>query len=248
MRLFFTAWQFLTIVPTPVALRWHEGDMGRSMRYFPLVGVAIGSLLALIDRCLAAILPADLVSLLLVVVLTLVTGALHLDGLADLCDGFGARGGRERFLAVMKDSSTGAVGVTGVALDLLLKYQAIAHLPPQLRWQTLVFFPALARYAQVLLTTGSRRARADGLGALFITDTGRRELGVAAAVTLVAGWFLLEHLAVICAIIVSAFVWLARIYFHRRLGGISGDIIGAVSELSEILCLLAVVAATGVIT
>lgn len=242
MRLFFIAFQFLTIIPLPVALRWQGGDMGRCMRYFPLVGLAIGGLLAGVDYCLSYLFPLPVVSLLLVTVLAMVTGALHLDGLADVCDGFGARGGRERFLSVMKDSSTGAIGVVGVVLGLMLKTTAIAHLPAAVRVAALVFFPCAARFAQVLLTTGSPRARVDGLGAAFIADAGRWELLLAGAITAVAGWFLLGSKGFICCIVIASFVWLARVYFKRRLGGVTGDIIGAVSEVAEIICILAIVA------
>ena len=123
---------------------------------------------------LALILPEPLVTLLLVTALAIVTGALHLDGVADVADGFGARGGRERFLAVMKDSGTGAIGVVGVVLVLLLKYQALLHLPAELRFAAIFLFPAVARFGQVLLTAGSLRARDDGLGATFATGAGYR--------------------------------------------------------------------------
>ncbi len=246
MRLFFTAFQFLTIIPLPFALKWQEGDMGRSMRWFPLVGLAIGALLAGVDYGLSFIFPSTIVSLLLVTTLAIVTGALHLDGLADLCDGFGARGGRERFLSVMKDSGTGAVGVVGVTLALMLKYHAIANLPADARAGAIIFFPAAARYAQVLMTTGAMQVRVDGLAAAFISVSGRWELLLAGLTTVAASWFLLGAKGLFCCIIISLFTWFSRIYFHRRLGGVTGDIIGANSEIAEIISLLAIMALAGV--
>lgn len=246
MRLLFIALQFLTIIPLPSSGEWREGEMGRSMRWFPLAGLCIGGLLAALDNALAFLLPTALVSLLLVTALAVVTGALHLDGVADVADGFGARGGRERFLAVMKDSSTGAIGVVGVVLVLLLKYQAILQLPAHLRMSALIFFPAAARFAQVLLTSGALRARADGLGATFAAGAGYKEVAIAAVTTFAASWLLLGQNGVFCAIIVAVFALISRKYFHHRLGGITGDIIGATSEVAEIICLLAVVAITGV--
>lgn len=220
--------------------------MGRSMRYFPLVGLVIGALLAGVDYSLSYLFSPAVASLLLVTTLALVTGALHLDGLADLCDGFGARGGRERFLSVMKDSSTGAMGIVGVTLALMLKYVALSNLPLSTRSEAIVFFPVAARFCQVLMTSGSLRARVDGLGATFIADAGRRELLLAGVTTFAAGWFLLGVNGIFCCIIVSLCTWLAKSYFHRRLGGITGDIIGALSELAEIICLLAIMALAGV--
>jgi adenosylcobinamide-GDP ribazoletransferase len=245
MRLFFIAMQFLTIIPIPFAREWQEGEMGRSMRWFPLVGLGIGGLLAALDRGLALILPEPLAALLLVTALAIITGALHLDGVADVCDGFGARGGRERFLAVMKDSSTGAIGVVGVVLVLMLKHQALLQLPPRLRIGAIVLFPAAARFAQVLLTAGALRARADGLGATFAAGAGYRELGTAAVITFAAAWLLLGICGILSCTAVALFTVAIRTYFHHRLGGITGDIIGATGEVAEIACLLAVIALAG---
>jgi len=243
MRLFFIAFQFLTIVPLPFNLRWQEGDMGRSMRYFPLVGLALGSILVGVRYGCSFLLPAPVVDLLLVALLALLTGGLHLDGLADVCDGLGARGSRERFLAVMKDSSVGAMGVIGVVLGLMLKYQALQQLPLSGKLGAIMLFPAVARFGQVLLTVGAQRARVDGLGAALISGAGWKELICAGVTILAASYLILGFSGVLCCIITAAFVLLARGYFHRRLGGVSGDIIGCVSELAEILCLLTAVAA-----
>lgn len=237
--------QFLTIIPLPGIGAWREGEMGRSMRWFPLVGLVIGGGLAAVDLVLARVFPAPLTALLLTALLAIVTGALHLDGVADVADGFGARGGRERFLAVMKDSSTGAIGVVGVVLVLLLKYQALLHLPLERRWAAIILFPAAARFAQVVVTAGARRARADGLGAVFASGAGQFEVAIAAVTTVVASGLLLGRSGIFCCLAVVLFALLSRTYFNRRLGGISGDIIGATSELAEIVCLLTVVA-TGV--
>jgi adenosylcobinamide-GDP ribazoletransferase len=215
--------------------------MGKSMRWFPLVGLAIGLLLAALHYCLTFIFPKEFVALLLVAVLALVTGALHLDGLADVFDGFGARGGRERFIAVMKDSSTGAIGVVALVLGLGLKYQAILHLPAGAQYSGIIIFPAVARFAQVLTTVGSRRARDDGLGAQFISSAGVKEVLIAAATILTAAFFLLDVAGIISCLVVASFAWLSRRYFHRRLGGITGDIIGCTSELAEILTLLTII-------
>lgn len=245
MRLFFIAMQFLTIIPLPFAKQWQEGEMGRSMRWFPLAGLAIGGLLAGLDCLLTLILPLPLATLLVVTALAIITGALHLDGVADVCDGFGARGGRERFLAVMKDSATGAIGVVGVVLVLMLKYQALLHLPLSVRLAAIAFFPAAARFGQVLLTAGALRARADGLGAVFTNGAGYRELAIATLVTLSAAWLLLGLPGIICCIPVVFFAVFVKYYFHHRLGGITGDIIGASSEVAEIICLLGIITVSG---
>lgn len=242
MRLFFTAFQFLTIIPLPFKLNYQDGDMGRSMRWFPLVGLVLGALLAGVHYLSLLVFPEQIAAILLVAVLATVTGALHLDGLADVFDGFGARGSRERFLAVMKDSGTGAIGAAALFLGLILKYQALLHLPAGQKYGGIIIFPAVARFSQVLMTVGSRRARADGLGADFITTAGGKEVLLAAVTVLAAAFALLGLAGAVCCLVVSAFTWLSRSYFHNRLGGVTGDIIGCTSELSEIVTLLTIIA------
>ncbi len=242
MRLLFIAFQFLTIIPLPFAVRCEERDLGRSMAFFPVVGLALGGVLVGTDFILARVLPPHVADLLLIVTLTAVTGALHLDGLADVCDGLAASGGRERFLAVMKDSRTGAVGVVGLVLGLLLKYEALMHLLPEFKREALLLFPTLARYGQVQMTVGSQRARTDGLGSLFVTGAGNSQLVAAALVTTAASLLLLGAKGVYCMLAVAFFTLVMKRWFHGRLGGVTGDVIGCVSELNELLCLLVLLA------
>jgi adenosylcobinamide-GDP ribazoletransferase len=240
MRLYFIALQFLTIIPLPFTVRCEKEDMGRSMALFPVVGLTIGLFLVGLDYLLGFVFPRPVADLLLITALAAVTGALHLDGLADVCDGLAARGGKERFLAVMKDSRTGAVGVVGLVLGLLLKYQALLHVPPDQKRAALLFFPMVARMAQVQMTVGALRARSDGLGATFVDGAGGVQFAVAYIVTLSTAFLLLGVPGISCCIILYLLTWGLKAWFHRRLGGITGDIIGCASELNEIAALLAI--------
>lgn len=239
MRLFLIAFQFLTIVPLPFAMRCEEQDMGRSMAFFPLVGICLGALLAGADFLLAPILPRPVADLILVVLLTMVTGALHLDGLSDVCDGLAARGSRERFLEIMKDSRVGAIGAVALVLALGLKYEALLALPLEHKREALLFFPAAARLAQVQMTVGAKRARANGLGSAFITGAGLPQYASAFLLTVAAGYLLLGLNGVACALLLYLLTWGIKAWSHRKLGGITGDVIGCASELNEIFCLLA---------
>jgi adenosylcobinamide-GDP ribazoletransferase len=241
MRLFFIAFQFLTIIPLPFAVRCEERDLGRSMAFFPLVGLALGGLLAGIDFLLAPLFPRQVTDLLLIAVMTAVTGALHLDGLADVCDGLAARGGRERFLAVMKDSHIGAIGVVGLVLGLLLKYEALLSIPVGIKREALLLFPVVARFSQVLMTVGARQARSDGLGSLFVGGAGKFQFVAAATVTLAASLLLPGCKGVYCLLIATIVTLVLKGWFQKRLGGVTGDVIGCVSELNEMLCLLLLV-------
>ncbi|SNB46990.1 adenosylcobinamide-GDP ribazoletransferase [Geobacter sp. DSM 9736] len=245
MRLYFVALQFLTIVPIPFPRRWQEDELGRSMAFFPLAGLTIGALLAGTDYLIEPWFPGEVVDVLLIALLSAVTGGLHLDGLADVCDGLAARGGRERFLAVMKDPAIGAVGAVGLVIGLLLKYQALSFIPQEVRREALFCFPMLARYSQVQLTVGAQRARSDGLGALFVGGAGPAQLFIAYALTVSIMYLLLGGAGIVISIVSYLFTWLAKLWFHRRLGGITGDVIGCVSEFNEMLCLLAILVWAG---
>lgn len=242
MRLYFIALQFLTIIPLPFSVRCEERDLGRSMALFPLAGLTLGALLVGVNYLLSIILPRSVVDLLLVTTLSVLTGVLHLDGLADVCDGLAARGGRERFLAVMKDSRTGAAGAVGLVLLLLLKYQALLHLPIEVKQQALFCFPLLARFSQVLMTVGAVKARSDGLGSTFIAGAGWRQLLIATVTTLAAAVLLLGIQGLWLFVVAYLLTWGIKAWFNRRIGGVTGDIIGFASELNEVFCLLVILA------
>ena len=242
MRLYFIALQFLTIIFLPFRVCCEERDLGRSMALFPLVGLTLGGLLAGSDFLLGKVLPAPVTDLLLIALLALVTGALHLDGLADVCDGLAARGGKERFLAVMKDPHVGAVGAAALVLALLLKYQAVGQMPLQIKREALLLFPMLGRFSQVQMTVGSLRARTDGLGSLFVGGAGTVQLLIAGLITVAAAGLLLGTRGFYCFVVCYLCTWGLKSWFHRRLGGVTGDVIGAAGELSEIVGLLMMLA------
>ncbi|HBA87716.1 MAG TPA: adenosylcobinamide-GDP ribazoletransferase [Geobacter sp.] len=241
MRRFLIAFQFLTIVPLP-AVRCDEEDLGRSMTYFPLVGLALGALLAGTDFLLSPLLPRGVADLVLVALLSVVTGALHLDGLSDVCDGLAARGPRERFLEIMKDSRVGAVGAVALVLGIMLKYQALLALPLGYKREALLFFPMAARFAQVQMTVGATRARKDGLGCAFVGGAGASQLVLAGVCTAVVAWLLLGLNGLISMLLLFLLTWGIKSWSHGRLGGITGDVIGCASELNEIFCLLTLLA------
>jgi adenosylcobinamide-GDP ribazoletransferase len=238
MRLYVIAMQFLTIIPLPFQVECKRDDLGRSLALFPLAGLTIGALLAGLNWLISPYLSRPLADALLITLLSAVTGALHLDGLADVCDGIAARGDRERFLAVMKDSHVGAVGAVGIVLALLLKWQALAAVPLEIKTQTLLFFPALARFSQVQTVVFSRSARQDGLGSAFIGNAGAIQLSVAGGITMAVTWLLVGIIGLVVFIASVLFTGLAKAWFQRRLGGVTGDAIGCISELDEILALV----------
>ncbi len=240
-RLLLIAVQFLTILPVPSPRTCTSADLGRSTVWFPLVGLAIGGLLALADQLFGLLFPRLLTDALLVLLATLITGALHLDGLADVCDGLAARGDKERFLAVMKDSRVGAVGVVGLVLGLLLKYTALLSLTIYQKTAGLLLFPMVARYCQVLILAHATAARNDGLGACFLNGCGTTQRSLATATVIPLCWLIGGISGLITLATAIPLALGVRIYFSRRLGGISGDIVGFGSELAELAALLTII-------
>lgn len=245
MRLYIIALQFQTIIPLPLSVRCEERDLGRALALFPLAGLTLGALLVGADYLLALVLPRGVADLLLITALAVVTGVLHLDGLADVCDGLAARGGKERFLAVMKDSRTGAAGAVGLILALLLKYQALLHIPLDMKRGALFCFPMLARFAMVQMTVGSDRAKSDGLATAFLGGAGWAQMLAATITTLLFSLLLMGITGLWLFIACYLLTWGLKAWFHRKIGGITGDIIGFAGELNEILCLLVLLALTG---
>lgn len=240
MRLLLIAFQFLTIIPLPFTIRCEKEDLGHSTAFFPIIGLAIGGLLVGANWLISPWLARPLCDALLITLLALVTGALHLDGLADVCDGLAARGSRERFLAVMKDSQVGAVGAVGLVLALLLKWQALAAVPTGLKWQALLLFPVLSRFGQVLTMTGARHARQDGLGAAIAQGTGAVTLSAAFVTAAALCWYLLGIKGIVPLAALCLLTFAGRLFFQRKLGGLTGDTIGCISELNEILVLVVI--------
>jgi adenosylcobinamide-GDP ribazoletransferase len=245
MRLYLIAMQFLTIIPLPFNTRCQKEDLGRTTACFPLVGLTIGGLLLGLDWLIDPWLNRPLTAALLVTALAVISGALHLDGLADVCDGLAARGNRERFLAVMKDSHVGAVGAAGLALGLLLKWQALLAVPAETTWQALLLFPTLGRCSQVLAMAGAKHARQDGLGSAFIQGMAAWHLVVALCITVASCLALLPFKGMIALTAVFAVTLIVKGYFQNRLGGLTGDIIGCICEISEIMTLIILSAGYG---
>jgi len=232
MGRFWAAIQFLTIVPAPGG-----GPPAHGAVFFPLIGALLG-LAAGGTRVLAGKwFPAPIAALLALGVLITLTGALHEDGLADVFDAFRAGRSPERIQAILKDSRIGVYGAVALVMTLLLRWQAIAFLQVG-AIPVLVGATAASRGAMVVFAYASRPA-GDGLGKAFCQGLRRTDAGAAALHSAAALLLLNRSLNAVAALAGNALaVAAARAYFHRRAGGITGDCIGAVCQISETLTLL----------
>jgi adenosylcobinamide-GDP ribazoletransferase len=232
-----TAWVFLTRVPLPLDARLGARDVGRSTAVFPLVGAALGGIAALLATLLASTLPPLVVAVLVVAALTGLTGALHLDGLADAADGFGGGESREDTLRIMREPAIGAFGAVALILDLVLKIAALTALLPRAgAARALIVAGALSRWTPVALGAALPYARkGGGLGASLTDHAGRRELVAASLLAGLASVGLCGQAGLIwwgaAAGLTAGAGWLCR----RRLGGVTGDTLGATVELAETL-------------
>jgi adenosylcobinamide-GDP ribazoletransferase len=220
-----------------------DTDVARSAGFFAWVGLGLGGLLWLAERGLAP-LGEPLVSLALVGLWAWITGALHLDGLADTVDGLsGGRGDPERTLAIMRDSRIGAHGATALVVMLGLKAAALMRgreLAGDLVW----LVPALARFGCTLLLACFVYARSHGLGSAFAGRVGAREVligGVALGVTPLL-WTGLGWRELAAALVGLAASFGLALRMRRTLGGLTGDVHGAAIELAELSMLLGLVA------
>jgi adenosylcobinamide-GDP ribazoletransferase len=232
VRAFALALQFLSIAPIsvqPVAQR----ELGASMRWFPAVGALLGACVALVDWLLTPLTTPEIRCVLAVALLAVLTGGLHLDGLMDSCDGLFALASPARRLEIMADSRVGSFGLVGAAIIILLKYAAFLALPPGARPQAFIAMGALSRWSMVYGTVQFPAARPEGLGHAYKASAGRPDL---IAATLVAILFVVP--SGVAGAAALALAWglaaLCGRYASQRIGGLNGDVYGAMSEVVEV--------------
>jgi adenosylcobinamide-GDP ribazoletransferase len=243
MRRLLAAVAFLTRFPVPVRFEFGAEDVGRAALLFPLVGAMLGALAVGLRYVLYPTLPPLLAAALLVAAGALVTGALHLDGLADMADGFGGGQTREDVLRIMRDHVIGAYGGVALILLILTKTAAVAALVEAGRADAyLVVAPALARWATVPLARLLPYARREGgTGAAVTEHVGWTEVVGATAIAAVVTWGLAGLPGAACAAAVAAVSALGAILCLRRIGGITGDTLGANTEACETVVLVVAV-------
>ena len=237
-RPFIVALQFLTALPIRIAEPAGAEVAGRSLIYYPLVGLLIGTLLAGLAWALGEA-PALVAAALLLVAWVATTGALHLDGLADSADAWlGGLGDRDRTLAIMKDPACGPMAVVTVALALLLKFAALASLVPSGNTAIFVLVPVLGRTVLVSLFLTTPYVRRRGLGSELVNHLPRHACMVVVLFTL-AMVPLIIGLAGVWLLLVAVCVFLMlRWFMLQRLGGTTGDTAGALVEITETVTLL----------
>jgi adenosylcobinamide-GDP ribazoletransferase len=240
LEYFFAALRFFTRLPVPAWVGHSQQQLDQAARYFPLVGVIVGAIGALVTVATAWVLPPSLSILAGMSATVLVTGAFHEDGLADAMDGFGGGRDKGRVLAIMKDSRIGSFGAIAITLALLAKFNALAQI--EVRGGRALIVPALIAGHAV-----SRLAATALIGVLdYVREDdsaksrplARRlsagELGIAALFGLAPCVLLARPMVWVAIGLAAAVTAMAARYFVHRIGGYTGDCLGATQQVAEL--------------
>lgn len=253
MQAFLVGLQFLTRISFVRQQNWDLADFGKSVKFFPLIGGVLGSIYALTAYFLYFFLPAchiqlplHVQSIILLVLPVLLTGGLHCDGFMDTMDGIFSGRSRERMLEIMKDSCAGSNAVTAFVVYMLLMWAVLLDFPSDSLIPALFIMPVTARLAMAWAIVLFPYARPDGMGKAFATYAGRKSFYIAAllAILLVFPW----GMTAILSFVVSLFFGLlfAR-YTAGILGGLTGDVYGAITHLTELAVLLIFIVITAIL-
>lgn len=241
MNSFLAALQLLTIFP--VNKNISPSDRMNAVTYFPFIGLILGLAVASSNWLLHGFLPDLMASVMTIIILAIITGGLHLDGLADTADGFLSHKSKEQVLQIMKDSRIGSMGMLVSVLVILTKLSAIYSLQGQVRFNALLFAPVAGRCAIIWMMSRLGYARDTGLATGL--EAGRKSILLA--------WITLSFLAVLCfhwqGILLMA-CWVGSVevicrYSHKIINGYTGDTLGAICEISEAFCLVLLVSMCG---
>ncbi len=231
---FWAALRFLTVIPMPGNIGAEEKDLQYSLPFFPIIGLLIGAGAAGLYFLIHPFLPTTVSSVLLIAFLLMISGGFHLDGLADTADGFFSSRPRPRILEIMRDSHIGVMGVMAIFLVLAVKITAFAALSPKQAFVAAFLMPISGRVVLVIHTVIFPYARADGgLADQFFKGSTRGAAWWSITVLFAWSWFighLLGLLATLSAIIISLFFGL---WCYKKIGGITGDTLGAACEIAE---------------
>lgn len=253
LRLFFSAVQFFTRIPAPAWVGHSAEQLNQAARYLPAVGFVVGGFAAAVWWCAAQVLPLHIALLLSMTASILITGAFHEDGLSDFADGFGGGHGREKILAIMKDSRVGVYGVIALVLTLLLKYSLLLELGGRsfpMALAALIAAHVVSRMLAASLLYTQHYVRDDA--SARARPAAQRMSHLSFSVALMLGAFGIAALAMAGASAgpVSSALGMAllmRAYLAWRikeeLGGYTGDCLGAVQQLSEVAFYLGLLAA-----
>lgn len=240
LKRFIIMLQFFTSIPVPINMDCDEKDFGKGLIFAPLIGLLVGLILYLIYRVLSLFLPINLTCALLIIAYIVLTGGLHLDGLGDTFDGLFSNRPKEKILEIMKDSRVGTNAVLALISVILLNYAMLTEIKTDsVMLKVLLLFPVAGRIGSLMGAGISVYARKnDGLGKSFIDHCGKKEMFIGGLLSILI--FFIVHGVnglIIGAIMLLTASIITKI-FSVKIGGATGDILGAVCELNQTVFLI----------
>ncbi len=232
---FFAALQFLTQIPPIVQRPFTEKELGWSVGFYPLAGLSIGIVILIVNSLLGLFVPPLLRSALIITLWVLISGALHLDGFLDACDGILGGFTPVKRLEIMRDERVGAFGLAGGVLLLLIKFSALDALPGTSA--ALIIIPTLSRWGMSLAVITFPYGRPKGLGRAIKDNATWKELLLATLIAGLVAWFTFHWLGLIALGVAAVTVALIAAFILKRIPGMTGDIYGAINEIVEVVLL-----------
>ncbi|WML35986.1 adenosylcobinamide-GDP ribazoletransferase [Clostridium sp. OS1-26] len=230
--------QFLTRIPVNISLPCEKDDFRRASIFFPVIGLVVGGIQWGVYKLLTNIIPINTVIIIILIVGVIVTGAIHIDGLGDTCDGFFAFKGSDRIIEIMKDSRIGTYACIAIVMDLLLKYTLFSFIVPKFSI-ALIAAPMISRCSVLFLGFKGKTAKSTGTGNFFIGNVGIVQFIIGLIITVgVLSLLMTPRYIVILLIAALALSFAFNLFCEKRIGGLTGDTLGANNELVEILTLI----------
>jgi len=234
LEYFFGALRFFTRLPVPAWVGHSSEALANSTRYFPAVGLVVGGIAALVFFVTSYVWPLTLAVLASMAATLYITGVFHEDGWSDTIDGFGGGWEKERVLAIMKDSRIGSYGAAALIIMLLAKFCALIELKPSLIPAAMIAGHALSRLCATAVMTSLDYVRDEGKAKPMSAKISRSSLAFAVSTAVLPLLFLPPSRVLLGLVLAGlATLWLARL-FTRRIGGYTGDCLGAVQQFSEV--------------
>ncbi|MHB9155456.1 MAG: adenosylcobinamide-GDP ribazoletransferase [Endomicrobiales bacterium] len=238
MKALVASLQFLTILPFRTTAQPARDEFAGAMACFPLAGMLIGAILAVANGLFLTVFPARLTDLLLVTLLVFLTGGLHLDGLADTFDGLGSGRDPARILEIMRDSRIGTMGVLSIVSVFLLKVTVFGVIPPGHKPWALIAMGATSRFCMLVPLYLFPYARKEGKALAFFESINPKAFFAALGITVLAVACTARLTGLIALALCAAGTYLFARLVNTKIGGVTGDVLGAVNEMSEVLFLL----------
>lgn len=229
--------QLLTRIPIKKELFCSKENFRKGSVFIPIVGGMVGGIQWIIYKLCIGIFPLNVSIAAVILTEVIITGALHIDGLGDMCDGFFNFKDKSRIIEIMKDSRIGTYACLAIIMDILLKYSFLCFIVP-LFSLIIIVAPIISRFAIVFIAFIGKKAKNTGSGNLFIANIGKFEFSVALFITLIMLFFLMSR-NIIHVIVLVFFVLfvssLFNMFCNNKINGLTGDLFGALNEIIEII-------------